>query len=190
MENQATNSANTKPGEGKPEIVVDVELKLHDVYTPFDWNGQNLIRWVLAILAGYIVYDICFSPSSQLQFFSDANSISAVIITLGVFIGLGLVLFPYLRLHSMFRKAPGFKGPKKYVFDAQGMRFESEHAKGEYKWSVFARILETRKAFALAQTHYTATYIPKRCFTSPNDILAFRYLVRENFKGRWRLRRE
>jgi hypothetical protein len=90
----------------------------------------------------------------------------------------------------MFRKAPGFKTPAKYMFDAQGMRFESEDAKGEYKWSVFARILETRKAFALAQTEYAATYIPKRCFTSPNDISLFRQLIRENFKGRWRLRRD
>jgi len=189
MKNETT-SASTRTADGQPEIAVDVVLKLHDVYTPFDWNRQNLIRWVLAILACYVVYDICFSPSSQLQSFSDANSISAVIVTLAVFIVLGLVLFPYLRLHSMFRKSPGFKSPNKYMFDAQGMRFESEHASGEYKWSVFARILETRKAFALAQTDYAATYIPKRCFASPNDISAFRHLVRENFKGRWSLRRE
>jgi len=151
--------------------------------------GTGKTRWVLAILAGYIVYDICFSSSSQLQFFPDAKSISAVIVTLAVFICFGLILFPYLRLRSVFQKAPGFKTRAKYMFDDQGMRFESEYAKGEYKWSVFARVLETRKAFALAQTDYAATYIPKRCFMSPNDISLFRQLVRENFKGRWRLRR-
>jgi hypothetical protein len=190
MENQATDSGVTKHGESEPEIVIDVVLKLNDVYTPFDWNRQNLIRWVLAILAGYIVYDICFSASSQLQSFPDANAISAVIVTLAIFIALGLVLFPYLRLRSLFRNAPGFKTPAKYMFDTQGMRFESEDAKGEYKWSVFGRIFETRKAFALAQTDYAATYIPKRCFKSPSDISVFRVLVRENFKGRWRLRRD
>jgi hypothetical protein len=65
MEHDATTAPNPKPSEGGPELVVDVVLELHDVYTPFDWNRQNLIRWILAILAGYIVYDICFSPSNQ-----------------------------------------------------------------------------------------------------------------------------
>jgi hypothetical protein len=125
-----------------------------------------------------------------LQFFPDANSISAVVVVLAAFIALGLVLFPYLRLRSVFRKAPGFKKPVKYMLNAQGMRFESDDAKGEYNWSVFARVLETRKAFALAQTDYAATYIPKRCFASPEDISIFRQLVRDNFKGHWRLRRD
>jgi YcxB-like protein len=113
-----------------------------------------------------------------------------VIVALAVFIALGLLLFPYLRLRSAVRKAPGFKKRARYIFDAQGIRFESEDAKGEYKWSAFATVLETRRAFALAQTDYAATYVPKRCFASPNDIAIFRQLMRDNFKGRWRLRRK
>jgi hypothetical protein len=187
---QDTATAPGSKAENGPELVVDVVLEVRDVYTPFDWNRPNLIRWILAILASYIVYDICFSPSNQLQFLPDANSISAVIVALAVFIALGLVLFPCLRLRSVFQKAPGFKKPVKYMLNAQGLRFESADAKGEYNWSVFARVLETRKAFALAQTDYAATYIPKRCFASHEEIVRLRQIIVENFKGKCQLRRD
>jgi hypothetical protein len=175
--------------EKPTEIIVESTIQLSDVYSPFDWNLQNLVRWVLAILAAYIVYDICFSPSSHFDSLPDAKSIMAVIITLAVFIILGLTLFPYLRIRALLRKAPGFNKPVRFAFTSESVRFESENATGDFKWITFSQVIETSRAFALSQTGLVATYVPKRCFASEADIATFRQLVRDHFKGKYRLRR-
>jgi hypothetical protein len=52
------------------------------------------------------------------------------------------------------------------------------------------RIIETRKLFLLLQTANAATYIPKRWFRSESDVDFLRQLIRDNFKGKWTLRRD
>jgi hypothetical protein len=36
------------PMENKCDVVVEVDLKPNDVYTPFRWDRGNLARWVTA----------------------------------------------------------------------------------------------------------------------------------------------
>jgi len=64
----------------------------------------------------------------------------------------------------MFRKNPRLKKSVRYTFSAEGMRFESADGNGEFKWSAFERIIETKKVFALGRV-----YIPKRCLASEAD---------------------
>jgi hypothetical protein len=90
----------------------------------------------------------------------------------------------------MFRKSPALRRSRRLTFSAEGIQFEAEDARGEYKWSLFMRIIETKKVFMLQQTTHAATYIPKRCFHSPSDVELLRQLIRENFKGKWTLRRD
>lgn len=172
-------------------VTVEVrQIKLNDVYTPLDYNRQNVVRWTVAAVIAYAVYDVCFAPGNRMTGLPDSGSISAVLVTLAVFIVLGLVLFPYLRLASLMRKVPGFRKPIKFVFSAEGLRFVSEDANGECKWSVFIQAIETRKSFVFSQTGHGGTYIPKRFFSSPADILSLRQLICENFKGKRTLRRD
>lgn len=173
--------------EKAPELVVEVVLRPHDVYTPFQWDRNNVARWVVSIVLFWIFYDLYKGQLDALRSFPDSGSIIAVLVVLAVFILLALLLFPYLRMRALFRKSPRFQKPVKYTFNEEGMRFESEHASGALKWSAFDRVVETRKVFALSMAS-TGTYVPKRCFTSPGDVALFRQLVRENFKGKWTLR--
>jgi hypothetical protein len=176
--------------ENGPEVTVNVQLKPNDVFTPVDWNYRNIARWVLASVIAYAVYDVCFSPGNTLATLPDAKSISAVLVVLAGFIVLGLLLFPYLRLVAIMRKSAGFREPAKFIFSPKGLRFESTNATGEYSWSAFARVTETKKSFAISQNDFAGTYIPKRCFGSPGDVASLRQLVRDNFKGKWTLRRD
>jgi hypothetical protein len=105
-------------------------------------------------------------------------------------VAFALFLLPYLRVRTMFRKSPALRRPRRLVFGPEGIRFEAEDARGEYKWSLFMRIIETKKVFMLLQTTRAATYIPKRCFHSPSDVELLRQLIRDNFKGKWTLRRD
>lgn len=175
--------------ETPAELTVEVRLKPHDVYTPFQWDRHNLARWVVAIVLCWIFYDLYSGQLDALRSFPWGESIIAVLVVLAIFILLALLLFPYLRVRALFRKSPLFQKPVRYTFNAEGLRFEADGASGTFKWSAYDRVVETRKVFALSMAN-TGTYVPKRCFASPGDVALFRQLVRGNFKGKWTLRRD
>jgi hypothetical protein len=103
---------------------------------------------------------------------------------------LGLTLFPYLRLRAAMKTAPGFQNPTRYDFSSDGLHAVNDVSSADVKWSGFYRILETRTTFILLRSQNFATYVPKRCFRTTREIVLLRQLIMENFKGKWRLRRE
>ena len=169
--------------ESPGEVTVNVQLKPHDVYTLFQWDRNNLARWVVAIVLCWIFYDIYKNGSDPLRSFPDSGSIIAVLISLLAFILFGLLLFPYLRVRARFGKRPRLKKNIKYIINTDGMRFDSADGSGAFKWSAFDRIVETKKVFALGNI-----YIPKRCLASETDAAILRQLICANFKGKLYLR--
>jgi hypothetical protein len=171
------------------QVSVEVVLKPNDVYHPFMWSWSNLWRWVVAIVLCRVAYDVFFAKGVSLESMPDADAIRLVMLVLTVFIVLGLLLFPYLRVLAMFRETPSLNKPRQYTFSADGIRFESEDASGNFKWSALIRIYETRTLFVFQQSSRAAAYIPKRFIKSEGELPRLRQLIRDNFKGKWRLRR-
>jgi hypothetical protein len=179
------------------QVVVDVILKPNDVYTPFQWDRHNLARWVAGAAVCWIFYYLFQGPLLAFRSFPDSRSIiaanaiiAAILVILVVFILLALLLSPYLQMRALFRKSPQFQKSVRYTFNLEGLRFESESASGVLKWSAFDRVVETRKVFAFSISSRSGTYIPKRCLASPTDVSLLRQLIRDNFKGKWTLRRD
>jgi hypothetical protein len=170
-------------------VVVDVDLGPNDVYTPFRWDRHNLARWVISIVLCLIFYDLYKSSRATILSFQGGESILAIIALLVLFILLGLLLFPYLRVRAMFRKSPAMTKTRRYTFNSTGITIQSEDASSDCKWSLYQRAYESPSVFIFSLTSYHATYIPKRCFASSDDIARVRDLIRENMPGRWRLRR-
>ena len=172
-----------------PGVVVEVNLRPNDVYTPFRWERGNLARWVTSIVLCLIFYDLYRSSRATILSFQGGESILAIIALLVLFILLGLLLFPYLRLRAMFRKYPAMAKTRRYTFCTTGITIQSDDATSDCKWSLFEKAYETPGIFIVSITSHQGTYIPKRCFASPDDVVRVRDLVRENMPGRWRLRR-
>jgi len=170
------------------EVSVNVILKPNDLYNPFLWSWRNLFRWVVSIVLCRVVYDVFFSPEASLRSFPDQQAIGTLVVVLTVFIVLGLLLFPYLRGIASFKQHPAFSKPTHYVFSADGVHFDREDANGDFRWSAFTRVYETRGLFIFQQTSYTGTYIPKRCLDSQTDIPRLRQMIQEHFRGKYRLR--
>jgi hypothetical protein len=170
------------------EVTIEVVLRPSDVYTPFLWTAQNLLRWVLLIVACLILFNLYSSIFGG----HGAEPVLAWFWACILILCLSAAMFllPYWRVLRMFRKAPAFSKSRRWSISAQGLHLESEDTRADYKWSLFARIIETRTTFLLLQTSYYATYIPKRCFSSPGDIQTVRNLIRENFTGKYRIRRD
>ena len=176
-------------GENR-DVVVDVGLMPNDVYTPFHWNRGNLVRWVSAFVLCLIFYDLYTNRSATLLSFPDGHAILTIVALLALFVLLALLLFPYLRIRAIFRKSPAMTKIRRYTFQPAGISIQSDDANSDCKWSLFQRAVETPSVFALSQTVSAAIYIPKRCFTAPNDVARMRELIRENMPGKHQLRRD
>lgn len=167
---------------------VEVALKPNDVYTPFRWERGNLIRWVACIALCLIFYDLYTNSAAALLSFPDGRSILALVGILAVFILLGLLVFPYLRIRAMFRKSPGMSRTRRYAFSSNGVSVQSDDANSDCKWSLFQRVLETRTAFVLYMRSGGAMYVPKRCLISVGDLTLMREILRQNMSGKSGLR--
>jgi hypothetical protein len=170
-------------------VVVDVDLKPNDVYTPLRWNRNNFARWVTSIVLCMIFYDLYKSSRATILSFEGGESMLAIIALLVLFILFALLVFPYLRMRALFWKSPGMTKTRRYTFGTAGITIRSDDATSDCKWSLFLRAVETPKVFVFSVTTYQGTYIPKRCFASTDDIARLRELIRENMPGKWRLRR-
>lgn len=178
----------TQVMETHPKLTVQLVLRPSDVYDPFLYSWRNLIRWVTVVFACFLIYDTSSTWSSAL---SGAGIKPALLISFLVGFALFILfVLPWLRVQSMFRKYPTLRRPRSFSFSSEGMHAESEDARGDYKWSLFHRIVETPKLFLFMSTPRGATYVPKRCLSRPDEIGILRQLIRENFKGKKTLRRE
>lgn len=174
--------------EANFHVVVEVDLKPNDVYTPFTWSRGNLARWTAAFVLCLIFYHLYEDSSATLLSFPSGGSILAVVALLMLLVLSGLLLFPYLRIRSLFRKSPALAKTRRYTFSADGIAVQSDDANTECKWSFFQRAVETRTTFSFSTTSLSGTYVPKRCFASHEDIQRVRSLIHENMPGKCRLR--
>jgi len=171
--------------ENSKHLSVEVALRPSDVYTPFQWNSANIFYWVLALAAAWILYDLYLAPPNGMRF----RQVPSWLVEGGLAIALLTVLLglQYLAALRLFRKYPLFSKPRRITFSPEGILIESEDARAECRWSVFSRIGESSGVFFFQQTERTATYVPKRCLRSDQEIRLMRDLIRENFKGRYQL---
>jgi hypothetical protein len=171
------------------EVTVQIELRPEDVYDPFHYSWGNLSRLVFALLLGYILYTTRETWAPDGSKLAPAAGILTLLVSFGLVL-LIVFLYPYLRVRSLFHDTPTLRKPRNLSFNAEGIRINSEDAQGNYTWSVFRYIIETRKAFSFAQTTRSASglVVPKRCLSGGDDIKAMRRLVRANYSGRAWLR--
>jgi YcxB-like protein len=171
---------------GIAELTFDITLEPQDVYQPFVYSWPNLVRWVSAPFACYLIYTTrpIWLTGSQL----GAASALLEPPLFCAFVFIAMFSWPYLRVRSMFQKYPALRRSRRVSFSGEGMRVESEDAKGDYKWSLFYQIVETPKTFLLMQSARGAIYIPKRCLARSDEIVLLRRLIRDNFTGKRRLR--
>ncbi|HVS74584.1 MAG TPA: YcxB family protein [Candidatus Acidoferrales bacterium] len=176
--------------EPTPDVIVEINLRPSDIYTPFQWDRANVSRWVCAAVLSWIFYDLYNRSSETLLSFSGGRSIMVIVVLLMALVLFGLLLFPYLRVRANFREFPKMKILHRVTFGATGVGMWSEDSNTDCKWSVFERVVETRTVFAFTYSTGGAIYVPKRCFAARDDILRLREIIRANLPEKWHLRRD
>jgi hypothetical protein len=168
------------------ELTVDITLQPQDIFQPFIVSWSNVVRWVLALFACYLIY-----MTRPIWLAGSQPGTASGLLEPFLFCALlffAIFSWPYIRIRSMFHKFPTMRRPCRVSFSAEGMHIESEDAQGDFKWSLFYQIWETPKTFLFMQTTRGAVYIPKRCLHTSDDIAILRRLIRDNFTGKRRLR--
>ena len=67
-----------------------------------------------------------------------------------------------------------------YTFSSDGVKAESDVKIVNLRWPEVSKIVETKQYFALYEKAQTANIIPKRCFASEEELLAFLKIIQDN----------
>jgi YcxB-like protein len=160
------------------QVTVDVTLEPSDFYEPFNLRRSSRFRLACGVVACLLAF-----TAWRLWPSDDSNFILIFVAVLAC-----IFVYPWIKIQNTFRQSPGLRKPRRYSFNVDGMHLESEDARGDFKWSLFNEVVETKRCFLFMQTDRGGTPIPKRCLSQPHSLLSLRTLIRENFKGKRRLR--
>jgi hypothetical protein len=84
----------------------------------------------------------------------------------------------FSRSRQMKRKSPALQGLIKYEFDDVGMRIAGPHTSAEMRWPSFVKWRENKTTFLVYSSPRLAQIVPKRFFSSPEDVTAVQNLLR------------
>ncbi len=99
-----------------------------------------------------------------------------------------MVGLPYYQARSEVRRNPNILGPADYFFSEHEVEINAPFGCSELFWTAFERILETKVFFLLYIGRNRACVLPKRCFSSRAEIVEFRELLQQVYRGKLELR--
>jgi hypothetical protein len=104
-------------------------------------------------------------------------------------VGFGYLLWPFVFFTGMakrdFKKHPNLAGPKLLRASEDGLGIESENSRSENKWPLFTNFRETPRVFLLYVGATRFMIIPKRAFSAA-ALDQFRALLSQHVAGRQR----
>ena len=102
-------------------------------------------------------------------------------------VGLGFAL-PYLLAWNILRTSPLFKGELRHVFNDTGVETVTSASQSRVDWSGFYRAVEIKDFVLLYMSSRVFYIVPKKSFSSPGQLEAFKSLLRKRMEGKVRLR--
>lgn len=87
----------------------------------------------------------------------------------------------FIAAKSLVRNTPALQGPTRWTFSDAGIRTDGPTAQSEVQWKSFTQIRETKRQFLLYPQNNIAYVVPKRCFSTVNEMVTFREMVRKRF---------
>jgi YcxB-like protein len=113
------------------------------------------------------------------------NDISGLLWAAGIVLFVGFFRFatPLVAARDFVRKNPNALGPVTQTVSSSGVRVQGERGEGTSPWNAYQRVRETRDLFLLYAQSNFAIIVPKRCFSSPDEIERYRQIIRRYCPG-------
>jgi hypothetical protein len=90
---------------------------------------------------------------------------------------------PYLSARNAWKNSPNVRVVSHYSFSEREVTIQLPTARAQLQWSSFLRARETSDFFLLYVRESMLHMLPKRAFTSDNEVAAFRTLLRNQIKS-------
>jgi len=141
----------------------------------------RVLFWLGLVFLGWMFFSLLRN--------AEGSAAGAAVTILGVasLVVLARYAALYFAARSFVKKNPNKLGPAKHSVGPDGASYEGQHGSGQISWSAFHRIRETRDLFLLYTQSNFAQILPKRCFERPEDIEAYRQIVRNYYQGKLEL---
>ena len=141
--------------------------------TPSDHLEMLKVRFGLGVRLGRILICIAgiFLGVFGYHFFGDTW-----IVVIAVFAALTLtqIFMPYIIHRRIYHRNPQLFEMRTVTFTDEGVKSEKATGNIEAKWSSFEKSKETKNLFLTYQSKNVVGMVPKRAFSSPEDIAQFR----------------
>jgi hypothetical protein len=66
-----------------------------------------------------------------------------------------------------------------YTFSTEGIQVQSDVRLDHWRWGNVFKVIETKQYLAILESNQSANVIPKRCFTSEEELLAVAKLMKD-----------
>ena len=167
---------------------VDVILNAGDMYRYSMTALLRRFKWITVMYTGLAVYlAFQFSRPSFHWTWSAGNVFAPLFFF--VFFPYAFFVAPYFSSKKYLERNPNLVGPNTYTFSTNGVDILGRQTKSHLDWGAIQDVRETSAQLLLYTQTAIAHVIPKRAFSSIQQLVEVRDLLRRNVKTA-RLRRK
>ncbi len=173
--------------DNRSPIEVTFRLTLQDLHKVYFHTPLRL--WLLIPLV------VCMIAIVVLSAWMDRVTHTSILVPILRFITVAAALvvisfaLPYLLARNTMRTSAAFKSDLHYVFDERGVSSTTSASESRMDWSAFHRAVELKEFFLLYMSSRVFHIVPKRVFSSSDQMDAFRSLLRSAMGAKARLRK-
>jgi hypothetical protein len=172
--------------ENKPVVTISVQQTRADFIDLWQATRVKYLVWILYPLGLFYLY-WAFAVFMNYGYTTETSSSILQFCFVGLFAFFGALIVPRLRASMSFR-GPVAREQRSISLSPQGVSIESSVFTASYNWTAFTLIKETQHSFVLFTAPIVALMMPKRAFSSPDELRQVRSLIVEYFPGRKSLR--
>jgi hypothetical protein len=163
-----------------PTIQLQFQLTPQD-YVRANWDYYRSIRvmWIVFIWGGP-----CMFAAGIYRFFDEPGHPLTFPLFLGAFM---LIFMPYSMIvlpRTAFKKQPTLSAPQTFAVGPEGITVDSPLFRGSDAWAMYANFSESKHLFMLYLSTRMFRVIPKRAFTSTEQMEEFRRLIAQHIPPR------
>lgn len=172
--------------ENKPVVTVRVQQTHADFIDLWRATRFKYLTWILYLIGLFYLY-WAFAIFMNGGYTMETSSSILQFSFVALFAFFAAFIVPRLRAR-MSLQGPVAREQRNISVSPQGVSLESSVFAATYNWTAFTLIKETKDSLLLFTAPILALVLPKRAFSSPDELQQFRSLIRGYFPGRKTLR--
>jgi hypothetical protein len=161
--------------ENNSPITLDVQLRPGDLYWIYFMQAARAGWFVRGYMALALIILVALAPE-HLGFLILFVLPPSILVIVGL-IFYFLLLRPYVKARAFVRHGET-PSPIRYNFSQTGIDVNDAHSQAHHDWAAVSTAKQTANLFVLYLSGPSSLVLPKRCFTSAEEIASFQDLVK------------